>query len=119
MGSIFTGQGDTPAFRTRWRGYDRAEVDAFLRQTAVDRQRLQDDLAHHEAFMATSGDERRELERLAAIRREVASCLETSIGALRTATGLLASVTPPNSQPAPPPVQALAARVTYERPPLR
>ena len=42
--------------------------------------------------MATSGDERREMERLAAVRREVASCLETSIGALRTATGLLASV---------------------------
>jgi DivIVA domain-containing protein len=118
MASIFTGRGETPAFRISLRGYDRAEVDEFLRQTAADRQRLQEDLAQLEAFMTTSGDERRELERLAAIRREVASCLETSIGALRTATGLLASVTPPNAQPAPPPVQALAARVTLDRPPM-
>ena len=115
MGSIFTGQGDTPAFRTSWRGYDRAEVDAFLQQTAADRQRLQEDLAQLEAFMATSGDERRELERLAAIRREVASCLETSIGALRTATGLLASVTPPAAQAAPPPVHAIAERLQLDR----
>jgi DivIVA domain-containing protein len=119
MSSIFTGRGETPAFRISLRGYDRAEVDEFLRRTAADRQRLQEDLAQLEAFMATSGDERRELERLAAIRREVASCLETSIGALRTATGLLASVTPPNVQPAPPPqVQALATRVTLEHPPM-
>src|SRR4029453_2666125 len=85
--------------------------------TAADRQRLQEDLAQLEAFMATSSDERRELERVGAIRREVASCLETSIGALRTATGLLASVTPPDAQPAPPAVQALAARMTRERVP--
>lgn len=118
MSSRFTGRGDAPAFRISLRGYDRAEVDEFLRQTAADRQRLQEDLAQLEAFMTTSGDERRELERLAAIRREVASCLETSIGALRTATGLLASVTPPDAQPAPPAVQALAARVTRERVPM-
>jgi DivIVA domain-containing protein len=118
MSSRFTGQGDPPAFRIGLRGYDRAQVDEFLRQTAANRQRLQEDLAQLEAFMATSGDERRELERLAAIRREVASCLETSIGALRTATGLLASVTPPDAQPAPPPVQAFAARVTHERVPM-
>ena len=85
MASIFTGREKTPAFRISLRGYDRAEVDEFLQQTAADRQRLQEDLAQLEAFMATSGDERRELERLAAIRREVASCLETSIGALRPA----------------------------------
>ena len=118
MASIHLGRGNTPAFRLSWRGYDRAAVDEFLRRTAADRQRLQEDLAQLEAFMATSGDERRELERLAAIRREVASCLETSIGALRTATGLLASVTPPAAPPAPPPVRALAARVTQERAPL-
>ena len=118
MASIFTGREKTPAFRISLRGYDRAEVDEFLQQTAADRQRLQEDLAQLEAFMATSGDERRELERLAAIRREVASCLETSIGALRTATGLLAAVTPPNVQAAPPPVHALTARVTLGRPPV-
>jgi hypothetical protein len=100
------------------RGYDRAEVDEFLRQTAADRQRLQEDLAQLEAFMTTSGDERRELERLGAIRREVASCLETSIGALRTATGLLSTV-PPTAQPAPPlPIEALATRVTIDQPPM-
>lgn len=116
MRSFFTGDGSTPAFRTSWRGYDRAEVDAFLRQTAADRQRLQEDLAQLEAFTATSGDERREVERLAAIRREVASCLETSIGALRTATGLLASVTPPAAQPAPPPIHAFSERLYHDRP---
>ena len=117
MRSFFTGDGSTPAFRTSWRGYDRAEVDAFLRQTAADRQRLQEDLAQLEAFTATSGDERREVERLAAIRREVASCLETSIGALRTATGLMASVTPPAAQPAPPPIHAISERL-YRRSPV-
>src|SRR5262245_60798268 len=96
MKSIFTRRGESPAsFRISWRGYDCAEVDEFLRQTAADRQRLQEDLAQLEAFMSTSGD-RREMERLAAVRREVASCLETSIGALRTATGLLAAATPPH-----------------------
>ena len=118
MSSRFTGQGDTPAFRISLRGYDRVQVDEFLRQTAADRQRLQEDLAQLEAFMATSGDERRELERLAAIRREVASCLETSIGALRTATGLLAAVMPPNTQPAPTPVEPPAPRVIRERVPM-
>jgi DivIVA domain-containing protein len=98
MRSFFTRQGESPAsFRISWRGYDRAEVDEFLRQTAADRQRLQEDLAQLEAIMATNGDERREMERLAAVRREVASCLETSIGALRTATGLLASAAPPTA----------------------
>jgi DivIVA domain-containing protein len=101
MKSIFTRREEPPAFRISWRGYDRAEVDEFLRQTAADRQRLQEDLAQLEAVMATTGDERREMERLAAVRREVASCLETSIGALRTATGLLASAAPPSfAQPA-------------------
>ena len=118
MASIFTSRGEIPAFRISLRGYDRAEVDEFLRQTAADRQRLQEDLAQLEAFMASSGDERRELERLAAIRREVASCLETSIGALRTATGLLTSVTPPNIQPSPPLIEPLATRVTVDRPPM-
>jgi DivIVA domain-containing protein len=118
MRSFFTGDGGTPAFRTSWRGYDRAEVDAFLRQTAADRQRLQEDLAQLEAFTATSGDERREVERLAAIRREVASCLETSIGALRTATGLLASVTPPAAQAAPTPIAAISEHLYHDRPSL-
>ena len=113
MKSIFTRRGESPAsFRISWRGYDRAEVDEFLRQTATDRQRLQEDLAQLEAFMSTSGD-RREMERLAAVRREVASCLETSIGALRTATGLLASAAPP-SVPLPAPVHPLTPRVVAD-----
>jgi DivIVA domain-containing protein len=110
MRSIFTRRGESPAsFRISWRGYDRTEVDEFLRQTAADRQRLQEDLVQLEAIMAPSGDERREMERLAAVRREVASCLETSIGALRTATGLLASAAPP-SVPLTPPVYATTPR---------
>src|SRR4029453_3890033 len=84
--------------------------------TAADRQRLQEDLRQLEAFMAPSSDERRELERRAAIRREVASCLETSIGALRTATGLLASVTPPAAHAAPPPIPAISEPLYHDRP---
>jgi DivIVA domain-containing protein len=116
MKSIFTRREEPPAFRISWRGYDQAEVDEFLRQTAADRQRLQEDLAQLEAVMATTGDERREMERLAAVRREVASCLETSIGALRTATGLLASAAPPPfAQPAAS-LHTLTPRVQLEPP---
>ena len=66
--------------------------------------------------MATSGDERREMERLAAVRREVASCLETSIGALRTATGLLASAAPPVTVHTSAPLKAPTTRVSLEPP---
>jgi DivIVA domain-containing protein len=117
MGSFFTRREGSPAFRISWRGYNCADVDEFLRQTAADRQRLQEDLAQLEAVMATSGDERREMERLAAVRRDVASCLETSIGALRTATGLLASAAPPVTAHPPSPIRALTAHVTIEQPP--
>jgi DivIVA domain-containing protein len=96
MKSIFSRHREPPRFRVTWRGYDRAQVDEFLRRTAADRQRLQEDLAQLDAVMTTTDDERRELERLAAVRREVASCLETSIGALRTATGLLRTAMPPS-----------------------
>jgi hypothetical protein len=41
-----SGRTDFPYFRRRWRGYDRNEVDEFLRRTAADRQQLQEDLAH-------------------------------------------------------------------------
>jgi DivIVA domain-containing protein len=116
MKSIFTRRGESPAsFRISWRGYNRAEVDEFLRQTSADRQRLHEDLAQLEAFMSTSGD-RREMERLAAVRREVASCLETSIGALRTATGLLAAAAPP-SVPLTATVHPLTPRVVASSPP--
>ena len=66
--------------------------------------------------MATSGDERREMERLAAVRREVASCLETSIGALRTATGLLGSAAPPITVQTSAPLKTLTTRVSLEPP---
>jgi DivIVA domain-containing protein len=83
---------DSVRFRLRWRGYDRAEVDEFLRQTQADRQRLQEDLAQLEAVMASHGDERRrELERLSVLRIEVAGCLEQSISALRAATEQLSA----------------------------
>jgi DivIVA domain-containing protein len=89
-------RGTQPAkFRTAWRGYDRSEVDEFLRRTDADRKRLQEEVSQLSALMSHSGTDRRELERLAAVRREVASCLETSIGALRTATGLLGGTTTP------------------------
>lgn len=89
MISLFTRRSTSDRFRVRWRGYDRVEVDEFLRQTAADRQRLEENLAQLEAFMVGPGDRRREFERLAQLRVEIASCLETSLGALRTATQLL------------------------------
>src|SRR5512134_3061500 len=83
-------------FRIAWRGYDRAEVDECLRRADADRQRLQEEGAQLSALMSHAGG--RELERLAAVRREVASCLETSIDALRNATALLGG--PPAPLPA-------------------
>jgi DivIVA domain-containing protein len=98
--SIFTRPTASAKFRLRWLGYDRAEVDEFLRQTQADRQRLQEDLAQLEAVMTNQGEERRrEFERLSLLRIEVASCLETSVGALRAATERLSST--PLSTPAP------------------
>jgi DivIVA domain-containing protein len=79
-------------FRRRWRGYDPEQVDEFLRRTAEDRQRLEEGLAQLDAFIGGQADERRrEFERLTRLRIEVAGCLEASIGALRTATNLLAN----------------------------
>ena len=104
-------RGTQPAkFRIAWRGYDREEVDECLRRAEADRQRLQEEVAQLTVAIARGGVDGRELERLAAVRREVASCLETSIGALRNATALLGG-----------PTAALpAARSTQhaERPPL-
>jgi hypothetical protein len=108
-------RGTQPAkFRIAWRGYDRAEVDECLRRADADRQRLQDEVAQLSALMSHAGAGGRELERLAAVRREVASCLETSIGALRNATALLggpsAQHPPAGSTPrverTPPPIPA-------------
>ena len=148
MNSIFTPKGDPNAFRLKWRGYDREQVDEFLRQTAADRQRLQEGLAQLDAYMASHDRQtghaaieaaerdahdiraraqeqaerhlratakraegllserleanRLEINRLVTLRREVASCLETSIGALRTATDLLAlTETPAEEAPVP------------------
>ena len=105
-------RGTQPAkFRIAWRGYDRDEVDECLRRADADRQRLQDEVAR---LSAVSGTDGREIERLAAVRREVASCLETSIGALRNATALLAkpttplpaAVATPQADRTPPPIPA-------------
>jgi DivIVA domain-containing protein len=83
---------DSPCFRLRWRGYDRAEVDAFLQQTAAERQRVQEDLAQLETVLGAREDpRRRELERLNAIRAEVVSCLEANVAALQFAARLLGS----------------------------
>jgi DivIVA domain-containing protein len=100
--SLFRARPHGGKFRLRWRGYDPQQVDEFLRETAADRQRLQEDLAQLEAFTAGQTEERRrELERLTMLRIQVASCLETSIGALRTATALLAKSPLPLQQEEP------------------
>jgi DivIVA domain-containing protein len=97
--SLFTAKTNSTGFRLRWRGYDPGQVDEFLRQTSTDRRQLEEGLAQLEAIMGGHSEERRrEFERLAALRAEIAGCLETSIGALRTATELL-SKTPIGSVP--------------------
>jgi len=102
--SIFTRPTDHPRFRLRWLGYDRAEVNEFLRQTEAERHQLKEDLAQLEAVMARHGDQRRrEAEQLSVLRIEVASCLEASIGSLRSATERL-SAKPQPSAPAPLPI---------------
>jgi DivIVA domain-containing protein len=96
--SLFSWKGKSDQFRRRWRGYDPAEVDEFVRQMNTDRQRLEEDLAQLEAFTAAHREERRrEFERLTKLRIDVASCLDNSIGALRTASDLLthAQLQPP------------------------
>ncbi len=90
--SLVTEQPEPGHFSLSWRGYDRAEVDAFMERTAADRQRLQDDLAQLEAALAGQDVERQqELERLAGLRVELARCLETSINALHVANLILVS----------------------------
>ncbi|HUF48467.1 MAG TPA: RodZ domain-containing protein [Vicinamibacterales bacterium] len=77
-------------------------MDAFLERTAADRQRLQDDLAQLEAALAGHDVTRQqELERLAALRRELARCLETSINALHVADLLLVPPAVNEQAPAP------------------
>jgi len=90
-------------FNLAARGYDRAEVDAFLERTAADRIRLKADLAQLEAAIADHDlAHRQELERLTALRREVARCLETSINALHVANLLMsAPAARPEATPAP------------------
>lgn len=87
----------SPDFSVRWRGYDRAEVDQFLRETEADRRRLQDSLAQLDLIANFGENGRRELHRLTTLRREIAGCLETSIAALHTATDLLSSAPGANS----------------------
>jgi len=68
-------------------------VDEFLRQTALDRQQLEEGLAQLEALVRGQAEERRrEAQRLTRLRIEVASCLEANIGALRTATDVLSNI---------------------------
>jgi DivIVA domain-containing protein len=89
MNSTFTGRTSSAMFRLRWFGYDRAEVDEFLRRTAADRRRLQTDLAQLEVLLAGhAGERRRELERLAALHVETARSCNVSTGALHTVAKL-------------------------------
>jgi Domain of unknown function (DUF4115) len=88
-------------FRLRWRGYDPGQVDEFLHRTAADRQRVEEDLAQLETFIAARAEEcrRRDYDRLTLLQIDVASCLEVSIGALRTATDVLSKNQIRSAQP--------------------
>jgi Domain of unknown function (DUF4115) len=90
MESIETAQADPPTFRRSWWGYDRQEVEDFLRQTAADRQRHQESLAWLEALMAGYDQEAREAA-MAAVRRE---SHQARIAALRRNAGRLAKAEP-------------------------
>ncbi len=63
----------TPVFKIRWRGYDRAEVDEYLRETL-----LRESMALLD--MSTGG--RQTSERLAATRQRLAT-VEAELVALR------------------------------------
>ena len=80
-----------PTFRLRWRGYDRTEVDDFLRQTASEKAKAQaqtDPKEDSDRLQAT----RRELERLTKLRHDVASgLLAVSEAARRDAETLLSA----------------------------
>jgi hypothetical protein len=69
MEPINTDRADPPRFRRRWWGYDRQEVEDFLRQTAAERQRHQESLIWLEALMAGYDQQNRDAV-LAASRRE-------------------------------------------------
>ena len=83
---------DVPAFKIRWRGYDRAEVEDYLRET-----RLRESMALLDIWSGTgqpSGEDEstpQEVERLMALRRDVANCLlEIGMAAERDGRALLA-----------------------------
>src|SRR5438552_1836761 len=85
-------------FRTRWLGYDRAEVDRLLDQVAGDRQILKDQLNYLESIVARHSDtdqgragawrlteasvrasidaQQVQLARLKNLTREVTTCLD-------------------------------------------
>ena len=69
MEPINTARASLPRFSRRWWGYDRKEVEEFLRQTAAERQRHQESLAWLEALMAGYDPQSRDAA-LAAARRE-------------------------------------------------
>ncbi len=97
-------------FRTRWLGYDRAEVNRFLDQVAGDRQFLKDKLNYLESVVAKQGGstdlsvpprddeatraalqaQRLQLDRLKDLTREMATCLDDCISLLRKSHDLLA-----------------------------
>src|SRR5687768_3631489 len=83
MEPINTARASLPRFSRRWWGYDRKEVEEFLRQTAAERQRHQESLAWLEALMAGYDPQSREAA-LAAARREAH---EARIVELRTTAG--------------------------------
>jgi len=81
---------DAPTFRRCWWGYDRAQVEEFLRQTALDRQRHQESLAWLDALMSGYDPQARDAA-IAAKRRE---SHEARIAALRRNAGALAKADP-------------------------
>jgi hypothetical protein len=129
MNSLFTGETGGRPFRVRWRGYDRVQVDEFLRVMASDRQRLEARLAELEApGTRSAADSLRRSDSLAALRVAIANHLHTSVGALRKATDLLSATAsasveprgraPPVSRPAALPVAPQAAGVDLDVAPV-
>jgi DivIVA domain-containing protein len=96
-------------FRTRWLGYDRAEVDRLLDQVAKDRQILKDRLNYLEAIVARQGGleeresfqreteavraalsiQRLQLDRLKALTREMTACVDGCGATLRETDELM------------------------------
>src|SRR5216684_2650820 len=108
-----------PHFPTSWRGYDRHEVDAFLRHVANEQTRLRQHAAYLEAFVSQHQECDRTIqdlqarleERQKAIERErvIRRNLETWLGAAIPALTQVQAIVQAGEGAPPPPAARVAS----------